>query len=105
METGMVKGAETLVPHLFQFLVVLAYDSSKLVSVPQVSESTAVLLCSIHYCIYLSTLRSCKNVMVLWHLVTMSPHSLFLPCSRWFLPYLFAHHVRVILSWIHKGIF
>ena len=37
METGMVKGAETLVPHLFQFLVMLAYDSSKLVTVPHVS--------------------------------------------------------------------
>lgn len=33
----MVKGAETLVPHLFQFLVMLAYDSSKLVTVPHVS--------------------------------------------------------------------
>lgn len=39
METGVVKGAETLVPHLFQFLVMLAYDSSKLVTVPQVSNS------------------------------------------------------------------
>ena len=37
METGMVKGAETLVPHLFQFLVMLAYDSSKLVTIPHVS--------------------------------------------------------------------
>lgn len=40
----MVKGAETLVPHLFQFLVMLAYDSSKLVSVPQVSESTVCVV-------------------------------------------------------------
>lgn len=48
METGMVKGAETLVPHLFQFLVMLAYDSSKLVTIPQVSGiqccCTALLL-------------------------------------------------------------
>ena len=42
----MVKGAETLVPHLFQFLVMLAYDSSKLVTIPQVSECT-VVLCSV----------------------------------------------------------
>ena len=44
----MVKGAETLVPHLFQFLVMLAYDSSKLVTIPQVSGvqccCTALLL-------------------------------------------------------------
>ncbi len=32
----MVKGGEALVPHLFQFLVLLASDQSKLVSVPQV---------------------------------------------------------------------
>ncbi len=39
METGMVRGGETLVPHLFQFLVLLAYDQSKLVTVPQVRQS------------------------------------------------------------------
>lgn len=38
METGMVQGAERLVPYLFQFLVLLAYDHSKLVTVPQVGE-------------------------------------------------------------------
>ena len=36
METGMVKGGEALVPHLFQFLVLLASDQSKLVTIPQV---------------------------------------------------------------------
>lgn len=36
METGMVKGGEALVPHLFQFLVLLASDQSKLVTVPEV---------------------------------------------------------------------
>ena len=51
METGMVKGAETLVPHLFQFLVMLAYDSSKLVTVPQVSECTAVLYSTTATCL------------------------------------------------------
>lgn len=80
METGMVKGAETLVPHLFQFLVMLAYDSSKLVTVPQVSECTAVLYSTTASCP--SSHRSCRNVMVLWHLVTMSPHLLFLPSSH-----------------------
>lgn len=38
----MVKGAETLVPHLFQFLVMLAYDSSKLVTIPHVSFCMSV---------------------------------------------------------------
>lgn len=38
METGMVKGGEALVPHLFQFLVLLASDQSKLMTIPQVSE-------------------------------------------------------------------
>lgn len=38
METGMVKGGEALVPHLFQFLVLLASDQSKLVTVPQVCQ-------------------------------------------------------------------
>jgi hypothetical protein len=80
METGMVKGAETLVPHLFQFLVMLAYDSSKLVTVPQVSNSMAMLVTTTIGC--LSSLRLCKSVMVSWHLVTMSPHLLFLPSSR-----------------------
>lgn len=37
MESGVVRGGEQLVPYLFQFLVLLAYDNSKLVSVPQVS--------------------------------------------------------------------
>ena len=100
METGVVKGAETLVPHLFQFLVMLAYDSSKLVTVPQVSNCIYGNVTQ-HY---LSSLRLCKSVMVLWRLVTMSPRLLFLPFSHWFLPYLFAHHVRVILNWTHKGI-
>ncbi len=36
METGVVKGGETLVPHLFQFLVLLTYDNSKLISIPEV---------------------------------------------------------------------
>lgn len=36
MEHGAVKGGERLVPHLFQFLVLLANDQSKLVTVPQV---------------------------------------------------------------------
>ena len=40
METGMVKGAETLVPHLFQFLVMLAYDSSQLVTIPHVNGNS-----------------------------------------------------------------
>ena len=38
METGNVKGGAQLVPHLFQFLVLLANDSSKLVSIPEVLE-------------------------------------------------------------------
>lgn len=42
METGMVKGGEALVPHLFQFLVLLSSDQSKLVSVPQVINKMLV---------------------------------------------------------------
>lgn len=37
MESGVVRDGEDLVPFLFQFLVLLAYDNSQLVSVPQVS--------------------------------------------------------------------
>ena len=41
MEHGAVKGGERLVPHLFQFLVLLANDQSKLVTVPQVCVKTS----------------------------------------------------------------
>lgn len=64
METGMVKGGEALVPHLFQFLVLLASDQSKLMTIPQVNwvgENVGSLL----FC------RSYKCVMVSWLLVTM----------------------------------
>ncbi len=44
METGMVKGGEGLVPHLFQFLVLLASDQSKLVTIPQVIWLNQVIL-------------------------------------------------------------
>lgn len=40
METGMVKGGEALVPHLFQYLVLLTSDQSKLVTIPQVHSYT-----------------------------------------------------------------
>ena len=36
MESGMVRGGEALVPYLFQFLVLLSADQSKLVTIPQV---------------------------------------------------------------------
>jgi len=36
MESESVRGGEKLVPHLFQFLVLLANDQSKLITVPQV---------------------------------------------------------------------
>lgn len=36
MESGNVEGGAQLVPHLFQFLVMLARDSTKLVSIPEV---------------------------------------------------------------------
>lgn len=39
----MVKGGEALVPHLFQFLVLLAYDQSKLITVPEVSYATCII--------------------------------------------------------------
>ena len=42
METGCVAGGEQLVPHLFQFLVMLAHDSSKLVHIPEVLLLTRV---------------------------------------------------------------
>ena len=37
MESGVVRDGEDLVPFVFQFLVLLAYDNSQLVSIPQVS--------------------------------------------------------------------
>lgn len=37
MEAGSVQGGAQLVPHLFQFLMMLASDSAKFVSIPQVS--------------------------------------------------------------------
>ena len=43
MESGVVRGSERLVPHLFHFLVLLANDNSKLVTVPEVSHMTALL--------------------------------------------------------------
>ena len=46
MESGVVRGGEQLVPYLFQFLVLLAYDNSKLVSVPQVSLPRECGVCS-----------------------------------------------------------
>ena len=42
METGSVAGGEQLVPHLFQFLVMLAQDSSKLVNIPEVASTTRI---------------------------------------------------------------
>lgn len=59
METGMVKGGEALIPHLFQFLVLLASDQSKLVTIPQViTISTGCHLRNYFLC------RLCKCVMV-----------------------------------------
>ena len=45
MEHGAVKGGERLVPHLFQFLVLLANDQSKLVTVPQVCVKYISCVC------------------------------------------------------------
>ena len=42
MESGVVRDGEDLVPFLFQFLVLLAYDNSQLVSVPEVSQPVSV---------------------------------------------------------------
>ena len=44
MESGVVRDGEDLVPFLFQFLVLLAYDNSQLVSVPEVSEMPSLSL-------------------------------------------------------------
>ena len=68
----MVKGAETLVPHLFQFLVMLAYDSSKLVTVPQVSNSIYGNVTQ-HYCwvpFVTQVMQKCDGVMASGHNVT-----------------------------------
>ena len=43
----MVKGGERLVPHLFQFLVLLAYDQSRLITVPQVDAETEQSVCAV----------------------------------------------------------
>ncbi len=48
MEMGVVKGGETIVPHLFQFLVLLAYDNSKLMSIPEVCRA-GTQWCRTHY--------------------------------------------------------
>ena len=72
METGMVKGAETLVPHLFQFLVMLAYDSSKLVTVPQVRNFIYGNVTQ-HYCwvpFLTQVMQKCDGVMASGHNVT-----------------------------------
>ena len=73
METGMVKGGEALVPHLFQFLVLLTSDQSKLVTIPQVDDgvkwlgtewSGAIVFCCFFFRLY-------KCVMVSWLLGIM----------------------------------
>ena len=66
METGMVKGGEALVPHLFQFLVLLASDQSKILTIPQVSRCFEWCLGNSGdlYC------RSYRCVTVSWLLVT-----------------------------------
>lgn len=47
MESGVVRDGEDLVPYLFQFLVLLAYDNSQLVSIPQVRLSFRLALCNV----------------------------------------------------------
>ena len=51
LESGIVRGGELLVPHLFQFLVLLAYDTSSLVTIPQVTNYA-------HVCMLLRTLMN-----------------------------------------------
>jgi hypothetical protein len=48
MESGVVRDGEDLVPFLFQFLVLLAYDNSKLVSVPEVMQRCDSVMASGH---------------------------------------------------------
>ncbi|XP_019850343.1 PREDICTED: huntingtin-like isoform X2 [Amphimedon queenslandica] len=46
METGSVKGGAQLVPHLFQFLVMLAHDQSKLITIPEVMQKCDSVMAS-----------------------------------------------------------
>jgi huntingtin len=46
MESGSVKGGAQLVPHLFQFLVMLAHDQSKKVSIPEVMQKCDAVMAS-----------------------------------------------------------
>ena len=58
----MVRGGERLVPHLFQFLVLLANDQSQLVTVPQVCPHVCVCaLVYASYCVCVHV-RACVTV-------------------------------------------
>ncbi|KAL5499651.1 hypothetical protein EMCRGX_G011104 [Ephydatia muelleri] len=48
MESRAMRGAEQIVPHLFQFLVLLANDSSKLTTIPQVIQKCDAVMASGH---------------------------------------------------------
>jgi len=48
MESESVRGGEKLVPHLFQFLVLLANDQSKLITVPHVMQKCDGVMASGH---------------------------------------------------------
>ena len=53
METGVVRDGQDLVPFLFQFLVLLAYDNSQLVSIPQVWLTRNVHVHTLLHCMQL----------------------------------------------------
>lgn len=48
MESRAMRGAEQIVPHLFQFLVLLANDSSKLTTIPTVIQKCDAVMASGH---------------------------------------------------------
>lgn len=65
METGMVRGGEALVPHLFQFLVLLASDQSKLVTIPQVK--ILKLHCHVAVIVIILKYLECNYVLVFFY--------------------------------------
>lgn len=69
METGVVRDGEDLVPFLFQFLVLLAYDNSQLVSVPQVSLLFMLGLFKCARYVFYQVMQRCDGVMASGHSV------------------------------------
>ena len=67
MESGVVRDGEDLVPFLFQFLVLLAYDNSQLVSIPEVYSFFTLL--PVYILLSPQVMQRCDGVMASGHSV------------------------------------